>query len=571
MCGRALLLGCRFVRLVLCTTGILAVAATLAASPPPATSGVTRFDHGSTTSGSVRSVTLRRDSSGLALLDEQTGSVVQTLPLDTPGPVVIHGIEGNHTDTLTVDLRGGFDIPQGISYEAGVGGFDTLRILHEPANRVRLDYEQDDARGHRGTVVVDGTVIRYSGIEPIDMTGSSIANLVINLPSGTTGASLEDDGSPGNGAVRIASTDATFETTTFSVPSGSLIINGGGGTDTIVTSADFSGDFNASLIINGTSATDIITLGALTLGNGGANAGTISVTGRNINVTGTLDTTTGTSGQVDLSAGQSIALIGGGITTTGGAVTLSANQGAVPFSGAFYGIRLIASTITSENGPILLHGKGGDAGGANDGVVVQGASTISSTGTGASAAPVTLLGEGGLGTASNIGVFIGDPGTMVTSIDGAIHLSGMGAAASGNVNAGVAIALAGKVSSVGAATVTIDGIGGGSGSSDGNYGVLIYASSAGVPATVTSATGAINVTGTPGIGAASHGIEIGLSGGTISSTGTAPVTLTAPSMAFDTSNALIGGGSSLVTLRPVVAGTTIGLGLPVTRKILLDK
>src|SRR5205823_1607356 len=116
------------------------------------------------------------------------------------------------------------------------------------------------------------------------------------------GASLEDDGTPGNNTVRLRSTNGAFETTTFTVPTSFLLIDAGGGTDTIVTTADFSGDFNASLAIVGTAATDIVTLNALTLGNAGANSGNLFVFGNTINVNGAINTSAGTFPNVTLSA-----------------------------------------------------------------------------------------------------------------------------------------------------------------------------------------------------------------------------------------------------------------------------
>ena len=108
--------------------------------------------------------------------------------------------------------------------------------------------------------------------------------------------------------VQLASTNATFETTTFTVPTGSLTVNGGGGTDTIVTSANFAGDFNATLTINGTAATDIVTLNGLTLGTAG-NTGNLSVLAHNINLNGDINTTAGTAGNVSFNGAVALAAV----------------------------------------------------------------------------------------------------------------------------------------------------------------------------------------------------------------------------------------------------------------------
>lgn len=227
-------------------------------------------------------VTLRRDGDRVVIVDDDTRALVASRPMSVTDRVVVRGIDGNHNDALTVDLRGGLSIPGGVDFDAGVAGFDTLTIVHDGAQLVRFDYEADDARGHRGRVVIDGTVINYHGIEPLTNTGTA-ADIVFNLPPGTLSATLQDDGVPNNGLVQLVS--LAFEATTFSVPTSSLTIDPSAAvsdTDTITVSSNFSGDFNESLIINGKPASDVVTLNALTLGNGGANTGVLAVTANTI-------------------------------------------------------------------------------------------------------------------------------------------------------------------------------------------------------------------------------------------------------------------------------------------------
>ena len=79
------------------------------------------------------------------------------------------------------------------------------------------------------------------------MTGSTVTNLVFNLPAGPSTAFLEDDGTSGNGISQIRSGNGTFETTTFANPSGSLTINRGNAGDTLTVNA--LPDFTAGLTI----------------------------------------------------------------------------------------------------------------------------------------------------------------------------------------------------------------------------------------------------------------------------------------------------------------------------------
>ena len=236
---------------------------------------------------SENNLLLRLNGPNLELLDGQSGATLRSQRLDTTRAVDIEGVDGGVNDTLTVDLTGGKLAPlSGIHFNGGVGGFDTLVIKEDHVDTVVFNYLPDTpTAGHNGSIVIDGTVISYENIEPITNTGTA-ADAIFNLPAGTVGASLEDDGTPGNNTVRLRSTNATFETTTFTVPTNSLTINAGGGTDTISTAADFSGDFNVGLTINGTIATDTINLNALTLNAGSAK---LIATGNSVNQTaGTL-------------------------------------------------------------------------------------------------------------------------------------------------------------------------------------------------------------------------------------------------------------------------------------------
>src|SRR5204863_5198073 len=142
---------------------------------------------------------------------------------------------------------------------------------------------------------------------------------------------------------------------------------------------------------------------------------------------------------------------------TSGAITLNANQQAAPTAGTFDGIDVTNATITSVTGPILLQGKAGDTASNNYGILAAAAAVISSTGTGAGAATVTLVGSSGAGTSANLGILLSDLGTVITSKDGAIQLTGTGGAGTGPLNDGIVLQAGAQVSSTGTATVTLAG------------------------------------------------------------------------------------------------------------------
>src|SRR5262249_22686314 len=128
-----------------------------------------------------------------------------------------------------------------------------------------------------GTIVFAGTpndTLTYNGVQStIDISGSTAANLVFNLPTivaGTNNAFLEDDGVSGNNIAQLRSGNSTFPTTLFTNPTAAATISPGNSGDTLTVNNLLNTDFNPSLTI-GSSANPFSTaefLGGLTLGSG---------------------------------------------------------------------------------------------------------------------------------------------------------------------------------------------------------------------------------------------------------------------------------------------------------------
>jgi CSLREA domain-containing protein len=233
---------------------------------------------------------------------------------------------------------------------------------------------------------------------------------------------------------------ATIETTDFANPSGSLKINRGNATDTLVVNA--LPDSNASLAIGSAGAefSTITFAGAMTLAVdknlAGYATGTI-----NFSTTGS-DLATAGAGTIALTTARDIVFApGSSLSVVDGALTLNANQQASPTAGNFGGI---------------------DVSGA----------TIQSTGTG----NIVMNGRGGTGT--NTGLY----GLRVLSL--------------------------GQIKATTTGSVTITGVGGGTGASDSDYGVSI-----GSGGQVQVNNGPLNITGTSGpVGAFGHGVILGFAG-----------------------------------------------------------
>jgi Ca2+-binding RTX toxin-like protein len=135
-------------------------------------------------------------------------------------------------DTLTVDFAGGDPIPAlGIAYEGGgQATADTLALSGGPIGTVI--YTAFDA--HSGTVSVDGSVISYTGLEPINDTLAAAerhflfgaADDQITLTIGETTSTL---------------TSPSSESITFNNPTEGLVIQAGAGDDDIVIVNNGSG------------------------------------------------------------------------------------------------------------------------------------------------------------------------------------------------------------------------------------------------------------------------------------------------------------------------------------------
>ncbi|MCI0684277.1 MAG: autotransporter-associated beta strand repeat-containing protein [Gemmataceae bacterium] len=174
---------------------------------------------------------------------------------------------GTGNDTLTLDytsasldlLPGG-----GLVFDGGenTGDDDRLVVAGYNAATVQVIHTGTDS----GTVQVasDGQV-QFSNIEPLTLGGTA-ANLIINLPAGSTDAVLFDDGGPTdddgvNDSGFSAIDGAGFEFTEFANPSDSLQIVTAGGSSVVTINAADSAFAPLELRLSGP-AGDVFRLGA---------------------------------------------------------------------------------------------------------------------------------------------------------------------------------------------------------------------------------------------------------------------------------------------------------------------
>ena len=150
------------------------------------------------------------------------------------------------------------------------------------------------------------------------------------------------------------------------------------------------------------------------------------------------------------------------------------------------GITLDNTTLSVTSGAIQMRGRGFTSAAASDlnGIYISNGSQVLATG-----GSITATGFAGVGTSFNNGIRVDGPTTLVQASSGTISLTGVGAGSgAGQTNAGVAL-YNGIINTTGG-SITVNGTGG-AGSGLYNDGVEIGGS-----VLVRAATGSIDVTGT---------------------------------------------------------------------------
>ncbi|MFL5331586.1 MAG: beta strand repeat-containing protein, partial [Gemmataceae bacterium] len=269
-------------------------------------------------------------------------------------------------------------------------------------------------------------------------------------------------------------------------------------------------------------------------------------------ITATINATS--TGSISITAPKTIQMgssggASGALSSVSGNITLSANQQVTPTTGTFYGIDCHHATISSTSGGITLQGRSGNT----DDLI------------GVSLADSSTIGVGTSGSVSLTGVSLGTGAvcdgvsiwnSTVTSGGGPISIVGQagGSGAAAFANDGVILAANGFISAGGTGSVTVQGTS--SASVGGGFGVNVSTTGD----KITSAGGTVTITGISG-NTVSQAVQLA-SSTTISTGGTAALTIIADSLNVDAAAKIQAGASSnaQVTIRPRTAGTKINLG-----------
>ncbi|MDF1811624.1 MAG: PEP_CTERM-anchored TLD domain-containing protein [Verrucomicrobiales bacterium] len=291
------------------------------------------------------------------------------------------------------------------------------------------------------TITLDGEGGATSNDEGVEITGAGTlvtsidGNILIDGDSG--GA---DDGVDINSEAVVSSTGTTTDAATITI----IGAGGNGEADRGVEIADDAlvTSIIGTISITGTSSGD---------GVGIEDRGTVSSTG--IGVNAATITVNGTSSGGNEDDGVAIGDSDQTTATTGG-------------------------TITSVDGNIIITGTSS----GDDGVSIDDGGVISSTGTGANAANISITGNGGGNSGLDDGVIIKGADSSVSSVDGDINIEGTGGEDGVEMEAGVTA----PVSATGDGNIRICGTSTNPDNAGGNFDVQI-------DAPVASHTGTVEI------------------------------------------------------------------------------
>jgi uncharacterized delta-60 repeat protein len=448
-------------------------------------------------------------------------------------------------DTVTIDWsKGNFSKNISVTGSSGMG--DQLKVAGGSFSQV-TDSITNFTDGSLTLTPANSDparTISYAAQDGVNLSSITVADLVFPPSAKMTDPMLGDDAFVNNGASLLSSPTNAIVPTIVGNPTHSLTLNGISNGSVSVGSLS---DLTSSLIL-GTAASPFANVsfsGVLTLGPDSsltANATTV------ISCNASADVTVQGTGSITLTTKRNISMTNGSLTSANGSIALSANQQSPAAAGAFSGIIILGTVISSTGGNITLLGRGGSSGSSVVGVLLGNSGKITGGGAGTT---LTITGTGGTSTTSGAAVGINVAGgSSINTTGGASIITGVGGGTTATTtNSGITIG--GQILTGGAGLLTVNGLGGPNSNSlltTNNHGILLTVSTS-----MIATGGALNVTGTEG-GGICFGIEV--SNGKISGAG-----VTLATDLFDISNtATITAGANTLTIHERSAGKVITLG-----------
>ena len=324
----------------------------------------------------------------------------------------------------------------------------------------------------------------------------NIANLIQNLSNGNVTVDATASGS-GTASITIANpiTGAGGGTGGTSWTNNNLTLNGGNSV-TVNSSSAISWSGTGLLTMTASSGAVLINSSITnSYNNSGTPFNAISMTAAG-----------NTSQQYGIEFAGSLSTVDGNITCTG------TSQGTVNLSVGIY-LNSGHSVTTSGAGNISLTGTGSSgAGEYNDGLRIDGTTSIECTGTGSTGGSITLIGTAsgvqGMGNGVNFGTSGGSSTFLVAGSSASLAIVGTGGGSS-TTNPSVGVQVSSSTTTISApngGSITLFGVGGSSTSTVATIGVSLAGG------TVSTSTGTINIAGNvvSGVsGGSSHGVNFG--------------------------------------------------------------
>ncbi|MFO1242185.1 MAG: hypothetical protein U1E36_03155 [Rickettsiales bacterium] len=451
--------------------------------------GVAGNGTGSTNIGAIiTDAHILSDSANISIVGRggSTGAGFQNYGIQyNGGSTIVSSGTGATAANISFDGIGG----NGTSENAGIAILDTAAI-----NTVDGDINITGVGGN-GTIDSNyGIAAGGGGSISSTGTGASAGNVTFNGTGGTGGTS--DNIGVNLSGFSISSVDGDISIT--GQGHGTTLRNYGVGLTNSTLTSTGTGNSAGNITVTGTA------------GNGGTGdshgvifiPATLSTVDGDIQITGTAGNTTGdNSDGININAGSTITSTGN--TASAGTITLTGHgANGVSYNNGIY-IRDAGTLITSGYGNILLNSDEATVTGTeNTGIVIFDGAKITSTGTGALAANITINGTAGQGTHDNYGIQLSSNDAAINTVDGDVLLTGVGKGTTGD-NYGIFMDQAADLISTGAGasagTITLNGTGG-NGTAN-NYGV--YLKDAGT--TITSVDGNVALTGQGGLTATLNG------------------------------------------------------------------
>lgn len=216
-------------------------------------------------------VTITLNGSNIDVIDNTTGTVISTTPLNPGTPLVITGTSSD--DSVTIDFTGGNPIPVGGATFIGGGSGDQLILTNgtfDSVTHVFFDASSGTITMQSGATT---SVLNYQVVTSSIIDALVVTNRSYEFSASSDNATLEDSGAAGDGVSKLSSL-STSTPVEFSSPASSLTVLMKDGHDTLSLLAVDS-LFAASVSVIGDNGNDLLDASALTLsvslqGNSGA-------------------------------------------------------------------------------------------------------------------------------------------------------------------------------------------------------------------------------------------------------------------------------------------------------------